>query len=154
MGLFSKKKEEFVSPMQGKLLPLTDVPDEVFSQKMMGDGFAVSLTSGTITAPVSGEITVAFPTKHAIGLKTKDGLELLLHIGMDTVELNGEGFTSYITAGKKVKQGDVLLEVDLVKVQAAGKSIVSPVIFTSGEQIQLRKETDVKNGDTGFLSIS
>lgn len=154
MGLFNKKKEAFVSPMSGKLVSLDQVPDEVFSQRMMGDGFAVDLTSGRVTAPMSGTITVAFPTKHAIGLKNKDGLEILIHIGMDTVELNGKGFTSYISEGKKVKQGDPLVDVDIAFVKENGKPVISPVIFVNGEKITVLKEgNSLTNGEENFISI-
>ncbi len=94
----SSKQEEkdFISPMQGRLMPLTEVEDQVFSQGLMGDGFAVELKDGQVLAPFSGEVVMTFPTKHAYGLRREDGLEVLIHIGMDTVQLNGEGFESYV----------------------------------------------------------
>lgn len=154
MGLFSKKKEAFVCPMAGTLLTLENVPDEVFSKRMMGDGFAINPSEGKVYAPMSGEITVAFPTKHAIGMKTKEGMELLIHIGMDTVELNGEGFTSHIVAGKKVKQGDLLMEVDLEFVKNAGKPVITPVIFTAGEQIVVDKaDQSVRAQEADIITI-
>lgn len=154
MSLFNKKKETFVSPMSGELVSLDQVPDEVFAQRMMGDGFAVDLSTGSISAPMSGTISVAFPTKHAIGLRNKDGLEVLIHIGMDTVELNGQGFTSYVTEGKKVKQGDPLVAVDLAYLKEQGKSIISPVIFVNGEKIMLQKEhLMVRNGEADIITI-
>lgn len=154
MGLFSKKKEAFVCPMAGTLLTLENVPDEVFSKRMMGDGFAIDPSDGKVLAPMSGEITVAFPTKHAIGMKTKDGMEILIHIGMDTVELNGEGFTSHITAGKKIKQGELLMEVDLDFVRKAGKPVITPVIFTGGEHITMQKAGQkVSAGEENTITI-
>ena len=154
MGLFSKKKESFTCPMTGTMLTLENVPDEVFSKRMMGDGFAIDPSEGKVYAPMSGEITVAFPTKHAIGMKTKDGLELLIHIGMDTVELNGEGFTSHITAGKKVKQGELLMEVDLDFIKKSGKPIITPVIFTGGEKVTLHKaDQKVSAGEEQTITI-
>ncbi len=84
-------KDKFVSPIEGKILPITDVPDEVFSQKMMGDGFAIEPKNGTVVSPVDGVITTVFPTKHAIGITAENGLELLIHFGIDTVNLKGEG---------------------------------------------------------------
>lgn len=138
MGLFSKKKEVLQSPMAGTLLTLDKVPDEVFSQKMMGDGFAIDPSDGKVYAPFSGVITVAFPTKHAIGMKSKDGLEILIHIGMDTVELNGEGFTSHISEGQKIKQGDLLMEVDLAFIKEKGKPVITPVIFTQGQAVTVK----------------
>ena len=88
------KKEEFkiVAPVSGELIPLSQVPDQVFSTKMMGDGFAVIPGSNRVVAPLSGSLETVFPTGHAVGIKTKDGIECIVHIGLDTVELNGEGF--------------------------------------------------------------
>lgn len=139
------KEKDFVSPMQGKLMPLSEVEDQVFSQGLMGDGFAVELTDGQVVAPFSGEVVMTFPTKHAYGLRREDGLEVLIHIGMDTVQLNGEGFTSLVKQGDHVKQGQVLAKVDLAYVLEKGKSVVSPVVFTSGQQISLtKKQADLK----------
>ena len=140
MGLFSrKKKEEFVSPMTGTLLPIEQCPDPVFAGKIMGDGFAIELTGAEVTAPVSGTIATAFPTGHAYGINTDDGKEILIHIGMDTVALNG--------------QGDLLVKVDVEYLKAQGKSVVSPVIFTSGEKIELQKTGAVQNGENGIVKI-
>ena len=139
MGLFSRKKETFVCPLAGTLLTLEKVPDEVFAQKMMGDGFAVDPVDGKVYAPVNGVIKAAFPTKHAIGIESKDGIEILIHIGMDTVELNGEGFTSHISEGQKIKQGDLLMEVDLDFVKSKGKPVITPVVFTGGQSVGVKK---------------
>ena len=154
MGLFShKKKEEFVSPMTGTLLPIEQCPDPVFAGKMMGDGFAVELTGTEVTAPMSGTIVTAFPTGHAYGINTDDGKEILIHIGMDTVALNGEGFDVKVKQGDTVKQGDLLVKVDVEYLKAQGKSVVSPVIFTSGEKIELQKTGAVQNGENGIVKI-
>ena len=146
MGLFGWlkkapeiKKAEFVSPATGKIIPVDQVEDETFASKILGDGFAVELTDGEVIAPFDGEVTAAFPTGHAYGLKRADGLECLIHIGLDTVELNGSGFDV------KVKQGQVLVKVDLDQVTGAGKSLVSPVVFSSGAMFTLlEKEFAVK----------
>lgn len=154
MGLFSRrKKEEFVSPMKGTLLPLEQVPDPVFSQRVMGDGFAVELSGGEVLAPMSGTIVTAFPTGHAFGIKTDDEMELLIHIGIDTVNLNGKGFEVQVREGDAVKQGDVLVKVDVDYVKEQGKSIVSPVVFTSGEKIELLKSGIVESGESGIIKI-
>lgn len=154
MGLFSRrKKEEFVSPMKGTLLPLDQVPDPVFSQRVMGDGFAVELFGGEVLAPMSGTIVTAFPTGHAFGIKTDDEMELLIHIGIDTVNLNGKGFEVQVREGDAVKQGDVLVKVDVDYVKEQGKSIVSPVVFTSGEKIELLKSGIVESGESGIIKI-
>ena len=137
----------FVSPREGKVMPLSEVEDRVFSKGLMGEGFAVELSNGTIRAPFDGEVIMTFPTKHAIGLRRNDGVEVLIHIGMDTVELNGEGFRMDVAQGDRVSAGDVLVEVDLDTVRKAGKSVVSPVVFTSGGHVALNKQGKVRPGD-------
>lgn len=137
---------EFVSPVEGKVMELSEVEDKVFSQGMMGNGFAVELTSGTVRAPFSGEVTVVFPTGHAIGMKRADGLEVLIHIGMDTVELNGKGFSLQVKQGDNVSAGDVLVEVDLDYIKSEGKSLVSPVVFPNGQAISLKIQGTIKTG--------
>lgn len=129
----------FVSPMQGTVLPLSEVQDQVFSQGLMGQGFAVDLSNGDIVAPFDGEVIMTFPTGHAYGLKRSDGLEVLLHIGMDTVQLNGEGFHSLVQAGDYVKTGQVIARIDIDFVKNQGKSLVSPVVVTSGQSVQLHQ---------------
>ena len=148
MGLFGWlkkapeiKKAEFVSPATGKIIPVDQVEDETFASKILGDGFAVELTDGEVIAPFDGEVTAAFPTGHAYGLKREDGLECLIHIGLDTVELNGSGFDV------KVKQGQVLVKVDLDQVTGAGKSLVSPVVFSSGAPFTLLKNDSAVKGE-------
>lgn len=150
----SLMKENFVSPMQGRIIALDQVEDQAFASKAMGDGFAVELSGNKVVAPYSGEIIVAFPTGHAYGMKADNGMELLIHIGMDTVELNGEGFTPKVKAGQRVKQGDVLVEVDTKLIQQHGKSLVSPVIFTSGETITLQKHQHVNEMDPQIVEFA
>ena len=139
---FPTKQEEkdFISPMQGRLMPLSEVEDQVFSQGLMGDGFAVELKDGEVLAPFSGEVVMTFPTKHAYGLRREDGLEVLIHIGMDTVQLNGEGFESYVQQGDHVTQGQKLAKVNIDYVLSQGKSVVSPVVFTSGQHIECQEQ--------------
>ncbi len=130
---FKRKKKEILiqSPLEGEILPLERVPDEVFSQKMLGDGFAVDPTNGTVVSPVDGEIVNVFPTKHAIGLKDTNGKELLIHVGLDTVNLKGEGFTSFVTDGQAVKKGQKLLEVDFAGIREKVPSIITIVVITN-----------------------
>ena len=137
---------EFVSPVEGKVMELSEVEDKVFSQGSMGNGFAVELTSGTVRAPFSGEVTVVFPTGHAIGMKRADGLEVLIHIGMDTVQLNGKGFSLKVKQGDYVSAGDVLVEVDLDYIKSEGKSLVSPVVFPNGQAVSLKIQGNIKTG--------
>lgn len=133
LGFFFNKKElvEFKAPVSGETVDLIDLPDQVFAGKMVGDGVAFKPDQGVLFAPVSGEIVQVFPTKHAIGLRTKEGLEVLIHIGLDTVELKGEGFKSFIQTNQRVKAGDKLMEFDLNLITGQGKSILTPLIITN-----------------------
>lgn len=134
--LFGEKNKKdtakfFEQPIKGQLLPLEEVPDPVFSQKMIGDGFAVNPEDGTIVSPLDGEVVSVFPTKHAIGLRDTTGTEILIHIGLETVGLEGKGFTSFVEDGQKVKKGQKLMEVDFDSIKDKVPSIISPVIFTN-----------------------
>lgn len=134
---FKKKKETIVySPAQGPVLALEKVNDPVFSQKMMGDGFAVSPTKGTISAPVEGIVSSIFPTKHALGIQTKDGLEILIHIGIDTVELNGTPFKIFVSEGDKVTPNTHIADVDLDYLEKKGKNKEIMVIITNMEIVK------------------
>lgn len=124
-----KKKENFVAPVSGKLINVTEVKDEVFSKKLMGDGFAIIPADGSLYAPLSGAISFCFPTKHAFGITTTDGIEILIHMGVDTVELKGEGFESYVSEGQNVKQGDKLAIMDLDAIKAKGYDYTVMIIF-------------------------
>lgn len=133
LGLFFKKSGfvEFKAPVSGETVDLIDLPDQVFAGKMVGDGVAFKPDQGVLFAPVDGEIVQVFPTKHAIGLRTEAGLEVLIHIGLDTVELKGEGFKSFIQNNQRVKAGDKLMEFDLDFIAGQGKSILTPLIITN-----------------------
>ena len=150
----AEKNEETASPVTGKIIDITEVEDQTFASKIMGDGFAVEPADGKVVSPFSGEITVAFPTGHAYGIRTAGGKEVLIHIGMDTVELEGKGFNVHVKQGDIVKQGDPLVDVDLDYIRGQGKSVVTPVVFTDGTEIELlKKDTDVKAGETGIVKI-
>lgn len=151
----SAKDETFVSPATGTLIKLEDVEDKVFSEKILGDGFAIDITSGKILAPVSGTLVTAYPTGHAYGIHTDDDKDILIHVGMNTVELNGEGFKTYVKQNDRVKQGDILVDVDIEAIHKAGKSTVTPIVFASGEVITLNYEKkDVKKGEIINLTVS
>ncbi|HIX84428.1 MAG TPA: PTS glucose transporter subunit IIA [Candidatus Megamonas gallistercoris] len=158
MGLFSKMfangAKNFISPMTGKVVSMENVPDPAFAQKMMGEGCGIDLTDGTVIAPFDAEITAAYPTGHAFGLKSKeDGTEILIHVGIDTVDLEGEGFDTNIKKGDSVKQGDVLVVVDLDMVRQAGKSLVSPIAFTGNEKVEVYKiGQNITAGEKGLLN--
>jgi PTS system glucose-specific IIA component len=134
-----KKKSVFVSPLSGKLKELEEVNDEAFASKAMGDGFAIEPQESSIYSPVTGKVEFAFPTKHAVGLKTDDGVEMLIHVGVDTVSLNGEGFTLHVSQGQYVKQGDLLITADFQKIKDKVPSTDVMVIFTNGKQCHLLK---------------
>lgn len=123
--------EKLLSPLTGKVIPLEEVPDAVFSSKMMGDGFAIEPTSGTVVAPIDGEILSVFPTKHAIAFKSTGGIEILIHIGLDTVELKGEGFEVLVESGDSVKQGQQLVKFDLDYIKSHATSSITPIVFTN-----------------------
>lgn len=124
------------SPLSGELITLSEVEDEVFASGAMGNGIAILPSEGRVVAPADAEITLLFPTKHAIGLKTIDGAEILIHVGMDTVSLNGNGFDSYVSIGDKVKKGQTLLTFDIEKIKKAGLTIVTPIIITNTADYQ------------------
>ena len=135
------------SPFQGVLKPITEAPDEAFASKAMGDGYLVMPENGTVVAPEDGEVMFVFPSKHAIGLKAADGTEYLLHIGVDTVKLNGEGFTVFVSDGQKIKKGDKLMEFDPAYILEHAVSDACIVIFTGlteGESLSLEGEKQVK----------
>lgn len=134
-----QKKERFVSPMTGKVLKLEAVPDPAFAEKMLGDGFAIELAGEYVVAPCDGKIVTAFPTGHAFGIRTKEGIEILIHIGLDTVTMKGDGFDVKVHEGDEVKQGDRLVKVDTEKIKKAGKSLISPIVFITPIQFQVCK---------------
>ncbi|QNY60500.1 PTS transporter subunit EIIC [Staphylococcus aureus] len=137
------------APLTGEVTPLSEVPDQVFSEKMMGDGIAIKPSQGEVRAPFNGKIQMIFPTKHAIGLVSDSGLELLIHIGLDTVKLNGEGFTLHVEEGQEVKQGDLLINFDLDYIRNHAKSDITPIIVTQGNITNL----DFKQGEHGNISF-
>ncbi|MGE5674185.1 MAG: glucose PTS transporter subunit IIA, partial [Mycobacterium leprae] len=120
-------------PVDGQVKPITDVPDPVFAEKMMGDGFCVEPTSGIVVAPVNGTVVTLFPTGHAIGIRSKEGLEVLVHIGIDTVKLNGVGFLPLVKEGDEVRAGQPVVEVNLNEIRGRVPSLVTPVVFTNLE---------------------
>lgn len=133
-GFFKKDTIEDPSltmPLEGRIIPIEEVPDPVFSQKMMGDGFAIVPTNSTVVSPVNGKVISVFPTKHAINLLDDQGREILLHIGLETVSLNGLGFTPFVKDGQKVKKGDRLMDVDFDTIKKKVPSIISSVVFTN-----------------------
>lgn len=146
---------DFEMPITGDLIPLSDVPDEAFSSGIMGPGFGIHPKGGTVHAPFDGQVVMIFPTKHAIGLKSDTGVEILIHVGLDTVTLNGEGFETMVTEGQLIQRGDTLLKVDFESIKDKVPSIVTPVVFTSlmGKEITLEKSGFQRAGSNNIISM-
>lgn len=139
MFRFFKKSQvvEIASPATGEIVPIEDVPDEEFASKRTGDGVGLILTDGKIIAPFDGEITCVYNANHCLVIKSvESGLELLIHIGIDTIKLKGEGFKRYVELNDRVKKGDLLLEADLEHIKASGKSIITPTIITNRRYVE------------------
>lgn len=147
--------EDFAMPVDGDIIPLADVPDEVFAQGMMGPGFAVVPAGNTIHSPVDGKIVSIFPTKHAIGIEADTGVEVLIHFGLDTVHLKGEGFDLLVKDGQLVQRGDALLKVDIDYVKANAPSIVTPIIFTNltDQKLDVLKTGMQRQGTTSIIKV-
>lgn len=144
----------FVVPLSGTLVPLEALTDQAFASGSMGSGIAIDPSDGRVIAPVSGTVEVVFPSGHAYGLSDGQGRELLIHIGMDTVELQGAGFTSHVRQGQRVRKGDLLAEVDLALLRSRGKNPITPVVFTNGEALRLLKTSGpVRAGEGGILDF-
>lgn len=155
----SKKKsvdasvEEIVIPINGKLIPLQKVPDKIFAEEMMGTGFAIDPTDGTVVSPVNGTIDNVFPTKHAVGIISDQGKEIIIHLGVDTVKLNGEPFEVLVEAGQIVEAGQVIAKMNLKMISANAPSAVSSIVFTNmpDYKVVLDKTGTVKAKDSGFM---
>ncbi|UOQ83735.1 PTS sugar transporter subunit IIA [Gracilibacillus salinarum] len=156
--LFGKKEtsETLLAPMTGKQVKMEDVPDEMFSNKLLGDGIAIEPTEGKVVAPIDGEVVQFSNTKHAVGIKSKNGLEVLIHIGLETVALNGEGFEGFVSQGDKVKAGDKLVTFDLPFIKEKADSIISPVVITNFEIVESLTKSDEHNlvaGESIFMTV-
>lgn len=138
------------SPMKGRAIPLSEVPDATFASGVLGEGMAVIPESGDIVSPVNGTVTVLFDTKHAIGITSEDGIDLLIHVGINTVELNGAPFTAHICQGDTVKAGQLLLTADLDQIRQAGYDTATPVIITNSDSYKQVVMT-AKPGDISFM---
>lgn len=148
--------EDFASPIKGKLVSLEQVPDMVFSQKMMGDGFAIDPEDGLVVSPVNGTIETLFPTKHAIGIRSTNGKEILIHFGIDTVTLDGEGFVALVNQGDMVTKGQQILNVDIESIKDKVPSIITPIIFTNlkeDEKISFEEGKLVNCGQGNVIKI-
>ena len=149
------KKEQIVPLTNGELVNISQVPDEVFSSKMMGDGFAMKTSDGIIVSPVEGTIVTVFTTKHSVTINSVDGREVLIHLGVDTVSLKGEGFETFVEENQKVKVGDKLVKMDVEFIEKNAKSSMPIVVFTNlseGESVKLVEGT-VKAGELNKIEI-
>ena len=158
MGFFSNlfgKKEvlnpnHIYAPMAGKAVPVSEVPDPTFAEGMLGNGIAIIPTDGKVCAPCDATVETMFDTGHAISLSTPNGAELLIHVGLETVGLNGAPFTVHVKDGDKVKKGQLLFEADLVAIQAAGLPIITPVLVCNPDDFpgfSVSTGNDVTNAD-------
>ena len=160
--LFGKGKEvnkeiEIYAPLTGEYINIENIPDPVFAQKMMGEGFGINPTEGEVVSPIEGKVDNVFPTKHAIGLKADNGLEILVHIGLDTVQLDGQGFEILVSSGDTVQVGDPLLKFDLEYIRNNAEDVISPIIITNSDQTESIHVNDVKaviKGETKVVDVT
>lgn len=134
--LFNRSICILKAPITGKLIDLESVPDEVFSKKMLGDGIAIQAEDGLVVSPVKGKVLQIFPTNHAVGIISDEGIEILIHLGIDTVELKGKGFTRLAEPGDPVEPGTPLIMMDIDMIKRYGKSLISPIIITNSEKVK------------------
>ncbi|TSB46580.1 PTS sugar transporter subunit IIA [Alkalicoccobacillus porphyridii] len=149
-------EEAIVAAANGELVSIEDVPDPTFSQKMIGDGAAIKPIDGKVVSPVEGEILQVFPTKHAIGIRTAGGAEVLIHIGLETVNMDGEGFTAHVKEGDHVKIGDALVDYDLELVQEKAASTIIPIVITNHEELEsvtVESAGELQAGITPHLTV-
>ena len=154
MGFFDRFKKdkgiELTAPMKGKCVSIKEVPDPTFAEEILGKGIAVIPQDGHVYAPADGKISTVFPTGHAVGITTADGAEILIHIGLDTVELKGEPFEQKVKEGQDVKKGDLLVVADLDKIKASGRETITPMIICNShayEQVETFTGKDVETTD-------
>lgn len=164
MGLFDKlfgSKEnksvevEIYAPISGEIVNIEDVPDVVFSEKIVGDGVAVRPIGNKIVAPVDGVIGKIFETNHAFSMESKEGVELFVHFGIDSVELKGEGFTRIAQEGQSVKRGDTVIEFDLALLESKAKSVLTPIVISNMDEISciVKKSGEVVAGESVVLAL-
>lgn len=150
------KEVKIYAPLSGEIVNIEDVPDVVFSEKIVGDGIAIRPNGDVMVAPVNGTIGKIFETNHAFSIESDEGIELFVHFGIDTVELKGEGFTRLATEGQKVKVGDPVIQFDLALLEAKAKSVLTPVVISNMDEINnLEKHSgEVIKGESVVLTLT
>lgn len=148
-GAKEKEAEKILAPVEGEAIPVTEVPDPTFAEEMLGKGAAIHPAKGRVVAPADGQVVVMFPTGHAVSIRTSEGAEILIHVGLDTVNLEGKYFTTHVKEGDTVKAGDLLVEFDKEAIEAAGYKMITPVVIcNSDEYAEVKKHSGaVKEGD-------
>lgn len=152
----NKEQKVIVAPVTGKAIPMSEVADPTFSQEILGKGAAVVPSEGRVVAPADGVVGMVFDTKHAVSVTTDSGAELIIHIGLDTVQLNGEFFTAHVAAGHKVKKGDLLVEFDMDKIKEKGYDVTTPVIVCNTPEfpsMECLSGMDVTAGETVIIKL-
>ena len=149
---FTNQSKTVLTPLQGKVLAQADIPDETFAQGILGPGCGIEPTGDTVYAPFDGTVTRIATTLHAVGITSNDGIELLIHVGMDTVDMKGQGFTALVKENQKVTAGTPLLKVDLDAIRAAGHPTATAIIVTdgAGDAVEMLAEGDVAPGTPLF----
>ncbi len=152
---FFKKSFKLIAPIDGKILDISEVPDQVFAQKMAGDGVAIDTTGDTVVAPADGNLSMIFKTNHAFGITLSNGAEILVHIGLDTVALEGAGFERIAQEGQDVKAGDVIIKLNRDEIISKGYSLLTPVLITNPDnfkEIEMNIGAQVKAGQDEVLT--
>ena len=149
LGRNKKRGEVLKAPLAGKTIAMSEVSDPTFGQEILGKGVAIIPSVGKVVAPIEGTVEMVFDTKHAISMSSNSGIQVIIHVGLDTVTLKGEPFTAYVEAGQKVKTGDLLLEFDMEAIQAAGLETITPIVIcNSGDYKEITAHVG-KNVNTG-----
>jgi len=154
---FGRKVENLVAPVSGRVVGISLVPDATFAEKMLGDGIAVDPSTNKIVSPCDGTLTMVSETGHAFAVTSKNGLEILVHIGLDTVKMHGHGFKQLVKPGGKIKAGDPVIEIDLEMIKHEGHKTITPMVITNMEKVkslELSKEPDCFVGRTVLLKVT
>jgi PTS system D-glucosamine-specific IIA component/PTS system glucose-specific IIA component len=150
---FLKKDLKVLAPVEGTTIDLSNVPDEVFAKKMAGDGLAIESTGNVFVAPADGELSLVFKTNHAFAMEIAGEVELLVHIGIDTVSLNGEGFERLVEPGVKVKAGTPIIKIDRDFIESKGFSLITPILITNPDVIKEMNPIINKRVDAGIDTV-